>query len=271
MTVEAQRGGLSPRRKRLLSQSVQYVVLVGIVLALALAADWDRVSESFLSIDVAAEMFPELFTIALVNTVIYTLSGYALGFVLGLVLALMRMSSVGVNRWIARGYIELFRGLPALLVFLLLAFGIPSAFPGFQMPMGKYGTVALALGLVSAAYLAETFRAGIQAVPKGQMEAARSLGMSASRTMFTIILPQAVRIVIPPLTNELILLFKDSSLVYVIGMTAMTTELSKFGSDISTEYANSTPLVVAGLTYLIITVPLSIVVGRLEARQERAR
>jgi polar amino acid transport system permease protein len=265
------RNGTSPRQKRIVSQTIQYVVIGGVLLAIAFAADWKQVQASFANPDVAAKMLPELFTIGLVNTLTYTVSGYLLGFFLGLLVAMMRLSSVPVNRWLARGYIELFRGLPALLVFLLLAFGVPSAFPGFAMPFGKYGTVAVALGLVSAAYLAETFRAGIQAVPKGQVEAARSLGMSATRTMVTVVLPQAVRIVIPPLTNELILLFKDSSLVYVIGVTALTSELSKFGSDLANDNGNSTPLVVAGLTYLVITIPLSIVVGRLEQRQAKAR
>ena len=263
--------GRSPRRKRLVSQSIQYVVLVGIVIAIAMAADWPRLRQNFLNYDIFVGMLPDLFTVALVNTIIYTVSGYILGFVLGMLLALMRLSSVPLNRWIARGYIELFRGLPALIVFMLLGFGVPTAFPGFALPGGKYGTVALALGLVAAAYLAETFRAGIQAVPKGQTEAARSLGMPASRAMATVVLPQAIRVVIPPLTNELILLFKDSSLVYAIGVTMGTSELAKFGSAEATTQYNSTPLVAAGLTYLIITVPLSIIVGRLEARQARAK
>ena len=91
--------------------------------------------------------------------------------------------------------------------------GVPLAFPGHGDPRRTYGKVALALGLVGAAYMAETIRAGIQAVPKGQMEAARSLGMSHGRAMVSIVIPQAFRIILPPLTNELVLLFKDSSLV----------------------------------------------------------
>ena len=107
--------------------------------------------------------------------------------------------------------------MPALLVFIGFGFGLPIAFPAASYP-GHVGTVTLALGLVGAAYMAETIRAGIQAVPKGQMEAARSLGMSQSRAMVSIVIPQAFRIVLPPLTNELILLTKDSSLVYVLGL-----------------------------------------------------
>ena len=91
--------------------------------------------------------------------------------------------------------------------------------------------MALALGLVGAAYMAETIRAGIQAVPKGQMEAARSLGMSHARAMISMVIPQAFRIILPPLTNELVLLFKDSSLRLVLGVTLDERELTKFGRD----------------------------------------
>ncbi|MFC4335392.1 amino acid ABC transporter permease [Salininema proteolyticum] len=263
--------GLSPRHKQSIGQGVQYTVLVGIALALFLAADWASLREQFLNLEIAEQLFPELITVALVNTVIYTASGYVVGFVLGLVLAVMQLSSVAANRWLSKVYVEVFRGLPAILVFLVLAFGIPTAFPGFQYPMGTYGTVAIGLGLVAAAYLAETFRAGIQAVPKGQMEAARSLGMGYTRAMVTVVIPQAIRIVIPPLTNEFILLAKDSSLVYVMGVTLATAELTKFGSDMATRLSNSTPLIVAGAAYLLITIPLSLIVRRLEARQLKAR
>ncbi|MFI6499377.1 amino acid ABC transporter permease [Nonomuraea typhae] len=270
-TAEPAHSGLSPRQRRRVSLGIQYAVFVVILVAIVLLADWPRIAQNFFNGEVARGMFPELFTIALKNTVIFTISGYVLGFFLGLVLALMRLSSVGVYRAVALVYIEIFRGLPALIIFLLLGFGLPIAFPGFKLPGDIYGTVALALGLVAAAYMAESFRAGIQAVPKGQMEAARSLGMRPGRAMISIILPQAIRIVIPPLTNELILLFKDSSLVFTLGVTAATTELTKFGSDATIDNANSTPLIVAGATYLLITIPLGIVVRRLEARQGRKR
>ena len=151
---------------------------------------------------------------------------------LGLVLALMRLSSVRPYRWFATVYIEVFRGLPALLIFIFVGVGVPLAFPG---------TTARRLTARSrsrsawspAAYMAETIRAGIQAVPKGQMEAARSLGMSHGRAMRSIVIPQAFRIVIPPLTNELVLLFKDSSLVLLLGVTLQERELTKFGRDLA--------------------------------------
>ncbi|WP_051386132.1 amino acid ABC transporter permease [Actinokineospora inagensis] len=262
---------MSPRKRQQFVRGGQYVVFAAVVLLVVFAADWSSLRQNFANLDVAGQAFPELITIALKNTVIYTLSAYVVGFVLGLLVALMRLSSIAVYRAVALAYIEVFRGLPALVVFLIFGFGLPVAFPGLTFPFDQYGTVAVALGLVAAAYMAETFRAGIQAVPRGQMEAARSLGMSHTRAMVSIIIPQALRIVIPPLTNELILLFKDSSLVFVLGVTSLTTELSKFGGDLATEHANSTPLVLAGATYLVITLPLGYVVRRLEAKQRKAR
>jgi polar amino acid transport system permease protein len=103
------------------------------------------------------------------------------------------------------------------------------------------------------------------------MEAARSLGMSRPRAMVSIVIPQAVRVVIPPLTNELIVLFKDSSLISGIGVVAAEIELTKLGSDVAIRTADSTPFIAAGATYLLITVPLGVLVRRLEAKQARGR
>ena len=114
---------------------------------------------------------------ALLNTIIYSAGAFIFGLVGGTILALMRLSSVAPYRWIAGIYIELFRGLPALIV--LLAFGLlPLAFPGLIIPYDPYGTVWIALGIVAAAYMAETIRAGIQAVPKGR---SRRLARSVCR------------------------------------------------------------------------------------------
>ncbi|WP_204012898.1 amino acid ABC transporter permease [Sphaerimonospora thailandensis] len=264
------KGGLSPRKRQQIGRGAQYAVLVVVVVALVAIADWEQIRQNFLNGDVAAKGLPDLFTVALKNTVIYTVCGYLLGFVLGLPLALMRLSQVAPYRWIATGYIEIFRGLPALVIFLMII-NLPIAFPGFEVPGEVYGQAALGLGLVSAAYMAETFRAGLQAVPKGQMEAARSLGMPHLRAMVSIIIPQAVRIVIPPLTNQLVLLFKDSSLVLFLGLTAGQVELAKFGNDQASTYASPTPIFVAGVTYLLITIPLGYVARRLEARQGAGR
>ncbi|MFJ3278626.1 amino acid ABC transporter permease [Streptomyces halstedii] len=262
---------LSRRQWRRVSRGVQYALFLVVVGLLVTQADWTRLGNQFTQKDLVGRLFPEIITTALVNTVVYTASGFLFGLVLGLVIALMRLSSVAPYRWAAGVYIEIFRGLPALLIFIFVGVAVPLAFPGTEIPGGTYGKVALGLGLVAAAYMAETFRAGIQAVPKGQMEAARSLGFSHTRATVSVIIPQALRIVVPPLTNELVLLFKDSSLVLFLGVTLQERELTKFGRDLASQTANSTPILVAGLCYLLVTVPLGFVVRRLEARAARAR
>jgi polar amino acid transport system permease protein len=261
---------LTRRQRAAAFRATQYAVLGVAVLVFALVADWGRIGEAFFDTEVIRELFPELLTTALKNTVLYTLCAFAFGIVLGLVVALMRLSPVAAYRALATLYVEFFRGVPALLVLIAFGYGIPVAL-NTEVPGGVLGTITVALGLVAAAYMAETFRAGIQAVPKGQMEAARSLGMSHSRAMISIVIPQAFRIILPPLTNELILLTKDSSLVYLLGVTLPTRELAKFGRDALNQYVSMTPILIAGLAYLIITVPLGILVRRLEARQAQAR
>ncbi|MEU7281176.1 amino acid ABC transporter permease [Streptomyces sp. NPDC045431] len=262
---------LTRRQRRRISQGVQYAVFVAALVLLGVLADWDRLQNQFAQADLATRLFPDIITTALRNTVVYTVSGFVFGLVLGLLIALMRLSSVAPYRWAAGVYIEIFRGLPALLIFIFVGVAVPLAFPGTEIPGGTYGNVALGLGLVAAAYMAETIRAGIQAVPKGQMEAARSLGFSHARAMVSVILPQAYRIIIPPLTNQLVLLFKDSSLVLFLGVTLQERELTKFGRDLASQTANSTPILVAGLCYLLVTIPLSFLARRLEARAARAK
>src|SRR5690606_9421601 len=143
--------------------------------------------------------------------------------------------------------------------------------PAFGIKFDNYSTAALSLGLVGAAYMAETIRAGIQAVPAGQIEAARSLGMTPLRTTATIVVPQAFRIILPPLTNELILLTKDSSLIYLLGLSIDQLELAKFGRDALNETKSLTPILITGLCYLLITVPLSYLSRYLERRTGRQR
>jgi len=262
---------MSPRKRARISRGVQYVVLALVVVAVVLATDWAKVKNDFFNPEIARAMFPDVIIVALKNTIIYTACGFTFGLGLGLVLGLMRLSSVGPYRWMATVFIEFFRGVPALVVFLALSVGVPTAFPGYTVPGDVLGIATLALGMVGGAYMAETIRAGIQAVPKGQTEAARSLGMSGSRAMISIIIPQAFRIILPPLTNELILLTKDSSLVYLLGYTASTVELTSFGRQTLNQEKNMTPIIVISLCYLLITVPLSMVVRRMEARAGRAR
>ncbi|GAB49646.1 amino acid ABC transporter permease [Mobilicoccus pelagius] len=249
---------------------MQYAVLLVVLVAAALLADWGQIASVFFRPRLVVTALSQGLVKAFLNTLAYSAGAFAFGLVLGTILALMRLSSVGPYRWLATIYIEFFRGVPALIVFLAFSL-LPLAFPGLKIPFGTYGTVWVALGLVSAAYLAETIRAGIQAVPKGQIEASRSLGMSSGRTLRKVVLPQAFRIILPPLTNEFILVTKDTSLVYVLGLSRGAYELTKYGRDLANTNANLTPLVVAGFTYLLITLPLAYAVRRLEARNARGR
>lgn len=260
---------LRRRDRRRLVLGVEYALFAAVIVALALGADWERLGTFFFNVDIARQLFPEIITIGLRNTILYTALAYAFGLVLGLVIALMRLSSVVPYRWFAIVFVEVFRGLPALLIIIFVGVGLPFAFQ-FTIPGEVVGQITLALGLVAAGYMAETIRAGIQAVPRGQMEAARSLGMSYGRAMRSIVIPQAFRIVIPPLTNELVLLFKDSSLVLFLAITLEQRDLTKFGRDLAGQEGNVTPIIVAGLCYLIVTIPLGLLVRRLEARQRKA-
>lgn len=261
---------MTPRRRQRLIQTVLYAALaLGVVAATGLA-DWETIQRIFFQADIAAEMFPEVLTTFAVNTLIYTFAAFAFGLALALILALMRLSPVGPYRWLATSYIELFRSVPALVTILLVNFGVPLAF-GTQVPGGLLGIAAVGLGIVGAAYMAETIRAGIEAVPRGQTEAARSLGMRPFQAMFSIVLPQAFRIIIPPLTNEFVLLIKDTSLLFVVGTTPLTRELTKFSRDTMATNANATPMVVAAFIYLVITLPLTFLVRRLEKRGARGR
>lgn len=257
---------ISKRKRRQRIQLAQYALLVIVVTVLALVADWPTITRAFLNVDAASAQFPGIITTSLKNTIIYTALGFAVGLGLGLVLALMKLSSVPPYRWIATIYIEFFRGIPALLVFIALGFGVPLA---FGLVFDIYSTAALALGSVGAAYMAETIRAGIQAVPPGQVEAARSLGMSEGRAMITIVIPQAFRIILPPLTNELILLTKDSSLIYLLGVARDEYELTKWGREGLNATGSMTPILLAGLCYLIITLPLGYLSRYLERRAGR--
>ena len=259
---------MTVRQRTRVSRSIQYGILIAAFMAFVLLADWNKISSAFLNVNAAANQFPTIITVALKNTVIYTALSFVVGVSGGLLLALMKLSPVGPYRWLATIYIEFFRGVPALLVFIAFGYGIPTAF-GIRFDI--YVTVMLALGMVAAAYIAETLRAGLQAVPKGQLEAARSLGMPQWRAMVSIVIPQAFKIVLPPLTNEIILLTKDSSLVYVLGMAVSQYELTKLGRDgITQPGAGLTPLVVAGACYLIITIPLGILARRFESRTAKS-
>lgn len=249
-----------------------YAVGLTVIVIVGLTADWQRIGENYFDIDIARELFPDIITIAAKNTIVYTISAFIGGVVLGLVAALLRLSSIRPYRTVAAIYIEMFRGLPALLTIIFVGYITPIAL-GIRFPevWGVPTAGIVALSLVAGAYLAETIRAGIEGVPKGQVEAARSLGMTHAQTLRSVVVPQAFRIVIPPLTNELVLLLKDTALLSVLGVTPLTKELTAFARSETSRTFNGTPLVIAGIIYLCITIPLTQLVRVLERRNRASR
>lgn len=260
---------MRPTARQRAGRIASYAVGFGLLAAILLLADWPTILRQFANPEVAASMWPGIITIALRNTLLYTLVSFVVGSLLGVLLAVLKVAG-GPLGWFAVGFIELFRGVPALLTIFAFAYGVPIAF-GAQVPGGSVGAGILGLIVVTGAYSAEIIRAGIQAVPPGQVEAARSLGMGSGQTMFWITLPQALRIVIPPMTNELVMLLKDSSLLFIAGATVFTKELTTFARDSLSTHANATPLIMAAGLYLIVTLPLTWLAGRLEKRLDRKR
>lgn len=269
-------GGVATGRQRRIRRQrmrwASYAVSVALLALVIVSVDWAKIEDKFFNPTFIKKQFPEVITIGAKNTLLLTLFSFLGGLTLGLAMALLRRSEVRAYRWFASGYIEIFRGLPALLTIFLVGFILPTALDlRFPDIVGLSSAAVVALSLVYGAYISETIRAGLEAVPKGQTEAARSLGMSPARTMVSIVIPQAFRIIIPPLTNEMIALLKDTALVATLGTTIAGKELTKFGRDGVGDEFNGTPLVVAGLVYLVITIPLTRLVAQLEKRNQVSR
>ena len=197
------------------------------------------------------------------NTLYLALGGEGVGIVLGLVLAMFVISDRAVVRAPARVYINFFRATPLIWQIAFIYFGLSV---GLDVNLPAYAAVIVALGLNAGAYTAEVFRAGIQSIERGQIEAARGLGMSYLQAMRHAVIPQAVRRVIPPLMNEFVILIKDTSLVFVVGLAAAERELFKYGRDQFAETINSTFLVGVAIGYLIVCIPLIRLVNALERR-----
>jgi glutamine transport system permease protein len=198
-----------------------------------------------------------------VITLQLTAGAVGIGIIIGLVMALLRLSRNPILRGISIAYVDFFRGTPLLVQILMVYFAVPQLL-GFQIP-GNYQFIAgiSAMGLNSGAYISEIFRAGIQSIDRGQTEAARSLGMSQAQAMRYVILPQAVKRVIPPLGNEFIALLKDSSLVAIIALE----DLMYTAKIIAGRTYQPFPVyLMAALFYLVMTLILSRLVNYTERR-----
>jgi polar amino acid transport system permease protein len=199
----------------------------------------------------------------------------ALALIWGLILATLRQlpgKATMPVRFVTIAYIDVFRGVPLLLLILIIAGGIPALeflpeslrLPEWFGRPDNFWFGVLAITITYGAYMAEVYRAGIESVPGGQMEAARSLGMSHGQAMRSVILPQAVRKVIAPLLNDFIALTKDTTLVSVIALN----EVVLVGSDIQSETFNSSALTLGALLFLALTLPLARLVDKLISREQ---
>ncbi|MDF1543371.1 MAG: amino acid ABC transporter permease [Anaerosomatales bacterium] len=209
--------------------------------------------------------------------VLILIVAYSVGIPLGLAISFMKMSRLPVLRWPATFYVDLVRGTPLLVQLLLVYFGI-TFIPAWNSAMSALGPLAswqiynvdatqfyraiLVLSLNSSAYLAEIFRAGIQSIHKGQLEAARSLGMTWPQSMAFVIIPQTVRRILPTMMSEFILLFKDTSILFAVGIFELTLQ----ARTIQAAKFNMSPYIAAAGFYLLLTVPLGRFVANLEQR-----
>jgi polar amino acid transport system permease protein len=215
----------------------------------------------FFNLDVLGRAFPLLLK-GLGMTLLLGAVTIVAGTILGLGLAMLRLFAGRPLRLLATGYVDVMRAMPVLVVLILIYYALPFA----GIVMSSFTAAAVALSLVMAAYTAEVMRAGIQAVPKGQFEASAALGLGFWRMMQKVVLPQAMRIVIPPHASNCVSIIKDTSLASVVAMS----DLLKQATDAQALFANPTPLLGAALIYVAILWPMVRLTGWLEARFARA-
>jgi polar amino acid transport system permease protein len=212
----------------------------------------DRFLSSFFNAEVAARYVAPMID-GMLLTIGLGLCVIATGLVLGLALAVLRIQHVKLINGFIIAFADIFRALPPLVVIILLFF----AFPYIELSMSAFTATWLALSLVLAAFTEEIFWAGMLAIPKGQWEAARSTGMGSWGTLVHVILPQAVRMTVPPLTNRTIAITKGTALGSVVALH----EVLNVSSSASSEAGNATPLVMGAVAYLILFIPF-VVLGR---------
>jgi polar amino acid transport system substrate-binding protein len=229
-----------------------------------------QLKDTFFDWSLYRKAFPDLFKTGLPNTLILAVVSGALGTVLGMLLAVAGISRTRWLRWPARVYTDIFRGLPAVVIILLIGLGVG---PVVRNLTGNnpYWLGAVALALLASAYIGEIFRSGIQSVEAGQLEAARAIGFGYRQAMTLVVIPQGVRRVLPALMNQFIALIKDSSLIYFLGLLATQRELFAVGRDLNAQTGNLSPLVAAGLVYLILTIPLTHLVNYIDRRMRTGR
>lgn len=256
-------------RRGLAIAAASTVVVVGGLLALVLTSPgWPVVRETFFSWEVFKESFPEVLEGFWLDIKIFMVVE-AIVLVIGLVVALIRISrgpALFPLRMLGTVYVDLFRGIPTILLVYLVGFGVPAlALSGLPTDPVVLGGIALALS--SGAYVAEVYRAGIRSIHRGQRDAALAVGLTEAQAVRHVILPQAVRRVAPPLLNDFVSLQKEVALISILG----PQEAFRIAQIDQGKNFNFTPLLAAALLYLAVTVPLARIVDRMSSEGGEVR
>ena len=249
------------RRGALIAFVSSVVVLGGLAALIFTSPGWPDVRDTFFSASAFADSFPSILKAFRIDVAMFIVVELVV-LVWGLIVALVRTSSgpaLFPLRFLAAGYCDIFRGIPTILLVYLIGFGIPalglSGLPTDPIILGGF-----ALALSYGAYVSEVYRAGLLSVHKGQKDAARAIGLNERQSLRFVVLPQAVRRVIPPLLNDFIALQKDVALVAILGVV----EAFRVAQIDAASNFNYTPLLAAALLYLIVTVPLARVLDRMD-------
>ena len=230
------------------------VVLGTLAVILVTSPGWEVVKATFFDIEYGKEVFPTVLKGLWINLQLTVIGGIAIG-IIAMGLALMRTTkspALTPFRFLATAYVDIFRGAPLILIILLVGFGVPALrLQGVSSNVIVLGTIAVVL--TYSAYVAEVIRSGILSIHPSQRAAARSLGLTSGQTMRFVVLPQALRRVVPPLLNDFVSLLKDTGLVSILGVT----DAVRAAQINASRTFNYTPYVVAAILFLLITIPMT--------------
>ncbi len=251
-------------RKQFTIAGISSVLVLGALYSLIITSPgWQVVKETFFDLDYGREVLPTVSRGLVVNIQLSFIGGFFIA-VIALALALIRTTkspALTPFRFLATAYVDIFRGAPLLLIILLVGFGVPALrLAGLTSNVIVLGTVAVVL--TYSAYVAEVIRSGIMSIHPSQRAAARSLGLTSGQTMRFVVLPQAIKRVIPPLLNDFVSLLKDTGLVSILGVT----DAVRAAQINASRTFNYTPYVVSAILFLLITIPLTRYIDRVIRR-----
>ena len=242
-------------RKQAIIAAVSSIFVLGsLAVVLITSPGWDVVKATFFDIEYGKEVFPTVVKGLWINLQLTFFGGIAIG-IIAMGLALLRTTkspALTPFRFLATAYVDIFRGAPLILIILLVGFGVPALrLQGISSNVIVLGTIAVVL--TYSAYVAEVIRSGILSIHPSQRAAARSLGLTSGQTMRFVVLPQALRRVVPPLLNDFVSLLKDTGLVSILGVT----DAVRAAQINASRTFNYTPYVVAAILFLLITIPMT--------------